>query len=209
MSDVLEKIRNAFKELEKRVFVSEADFQHAFAMCLEQEFPGRVRLEYPVAIKEGRVHIDVVIKDEKENIFIPIELKYLTAKIDSEEKDEYTGLKYSEILTDQMAQNINSEHVFRDIWRIEQMEQGGVCICISNDKSYWCGEKHRTNSTCHAFRLYKIENRKVLWSKSKCTFDCPETTDLPQWETFLSVGEDIKNGEFKYLYVEIPPKAKH
>ena len=209
MCNVLKKIQKAFNKLEKRVFVSEADFQHAFAMKLEKQFPGKVRLEYPVFINEGRVHIDVVIKDEKENIFIPIELKYLTAKIDSEEKDEYTGLKYSKILTDQMAHNINSEHVFRDIWRIEQLKQGGVCICISNDKSYWCGERHRTNSTCNAFRLYKIENRKDFWNKSKCAFGCPETTDLPQWETFLSVGEDIKNGEFKYLYIEIPPKAKH
>ena len=68
MDNILNKIRKAFDSLEKRVFVSEADFQHAFAMCLEQEFPDKVRLEYPVFINEGRVHIDVVIKDEKENI---------------------------------------------------------------------------------------------------------------------------------------------
>ena len=54
MTDVFKKIRKAFDNLEKRIFVSEADFQHALAMKLERYFKGRVRLEYPI-IRPKRV----------------------------------------------------------------------------------------------------------------------------------------------------------
>lgn len=209
MTDAFENIRKAFDNLKKRVFVSEADFQHALAMKLEEFFPDKVRLEFPVYINKERVHIDIVIQKD-ENTLIPIELKYLTAKIDSVEKDKNTGIEYLRLLTNQYAQNINSKNVLRDIWRIEQLKNGGVCICITNNTQYWSCDKHRPSSKCQAFRLYNIKNRTKLWKEARCSFSCPEIKSLPDWKTFhkLELGQ-TKNSEFKYLYIEIPPKNKN
>ena len=86
MSYVLKKIEKAFKSLMKKrsFFVSEADFQHSFAIELRDKFKGKkdaVYLEYPVEQDKKHAYIDIVLVHGKD--MYPIELKYKTKKIET------------------------------------------------------------------------------------------------------------------------------
>lgn len=229
MCNVLKKIQKAFNKLEKRVFVSEADFQHAFAMKLEKQFPGKVRLEYPIkkpkdimTTKGDCIYADILIKDKEKNYII--ELKYKTRSIkDVPETDEDTKLA-CELLKDQSAQDYGMYAFWADISRTEKLidkEQfgGGVCIFLTNDLSY-C--KTHENTTFEGFSIADgtYINEDKVWKESKRCKDgyitklertlpvIPIKNDYTfRWQDFRKVSES-KGGEFKYLYVEIPPKTK-
>ncbi len=229
MCNVLKKIQKAFNKLEKRVFVSEADFQHAFAMKLEKQFPGKVRLEYPIkkpkdimTTKGDCIYADILIKDKEKNYII--ELKYKTRSIkDVPETDEDTELA-CKLLKDQSAQDYGMYAFWADISRTEKLvdkEQfgGGVCIFLTNDMSY-CN-KHE-NTTFRQFSISGGEHKrgKRKWSKTDRCKDgyitklertlpvIPINNDYTfRWQDFRKVSES-KGGEFKYLYVEILPKTE-
>ena len=73
---------------DRPVFHSEADFQHALAWSLREQFPDlAVRLEYPLPSEGGRAYADVWLRTPEGPIVL--ELKYwkrnLQITIDGEE----------------------------------------------------------------------------------------------------------------------------
>ena len=63
--------------------MSEADFQHSFAIELRDKFKGKkdaVYLEYPIRQGKKYAYIDIVLVHKQE--MYPIELKYKTKKTD-------------------------------------------------------------------------------------------------------------------------------
>ena len=141
----LESVLNELSE-ERKIFVSEADFQLALAWKIKEEYnDAKVRCEYPLQVGNEYMHIDIMVIREDE--WIPIELKYKTSSIEvNGEKGICIGEeKYN--LKNQSAQDIGRYDYLRDIERIEKIKKSkikigkvnckrGFTIMISNDPLY-------------------------------------------------------------------------
>lgn len=221
---VIKKIRKAFKKLQSknRFFVSEADFQHAFAMELEKYFPDNVYCEFPAYVKydnveKGRlIHIDIMVQDG--NDLYPIELKYKTRKIQSTKIYCDTGIKINEILRTHSAQDINAYEFWKDVRRIECLASAdsstiaaGVCIMITNDPIYYksveenknAGEIIWTDFLLNDGLVTQCEHPKCWNSDAKWTKNYP-ALDIKnrykcKWEPFC----EVENSKFKSLFLEV------
>jgi hypothetical protein len=217
MSDVLKKIEKAFKSLMKKrqFFVSEADFQHSFAIELRDNFKGKndaVYLEYPIKQGENYAYIDIVLVHEKR--MYPIELKYKTKKTNCTDTLPNTNQKACDLLKTHSAQDLGAYDFLYDVYRIEKANMNaGVAIMLTNDPWYWTEGKRE--SICDAFRIN--QDREISgnldWnlSEEQKMNDKHFTRKRPGFElkNEYKCKWSEKNGAgFKYLYVEIPPKDK-
>ena len=125
----------------RKVFHSEADFQHALAWHIHQAMPeSQVRLEISVIpVEAQRMFLDIWLPLEG----IAIELKYKTRGLELEQDDE------SFVLRDQSAQDQGRYDFLRDIQRLELMRskleqcKAGYAVLLTNDSSYWKVPTHR------------------------------------------------------------------
>lgn len=218
--DVINNIKLAFLNLKNKncFFVSEADFQHCFAMELERVFNGMatVLLEFPIEQHGRIIYIDIMLVHGQS--LYPIELKYKTKIIPSEKLYGLTGLPIKKILKDHNAVDINGYNFWKDINRIEQLVENnqvvaGVCIMITNDRFYWSG-KWRSNSKGFPFRTlqgkyrcgtFKWQHDNLdnipKWIMQHPGFEIKNDYEF-QWCDFCDTGD--KNGIFKSLFIEIP-----
>lgn len=227
MTDVFKKIRKAFDNLEKRIFVSEADFQHALAMKLERYFKGRVRLEYPIirpkrvqTTKGKYIYADIVIKDDNKKYVI--ELKYKTQAIKDMPDVDDDGILACNLLKNQSAHDFGAYDFWADINRVEQLVvpnkyDGGVCIFLTNDSNYTkphpdtiysnfsiedgthkpAKKKWIATDRCSKQRIAEIQ-------KTRPNLNIKKLYEF-KWQDFLTVS-DVSNKKFQYLYIEVPPK---
>ena len=218
--NITNKIKDAFYSLQKqnRFFVSEADFQHSFAMELEHVFNGcaDVLLEFPIESNGRIIYIDIMVVYK--NVLYPIELKYKTRVIPYEIPYGHTCLPINKILKNHGATDLGGYAFWHDINRLEQLANDGrvatgVCIMLTNDKCYWAGAWN-ANSKSYPFRILdgKYKRGYFQWQQSDLShapkwiiqhpgFDIKNDYEF-QWCDFLDMG--IKNGFFRYLLIEIP-----
>lgn len=120
----------------RKVFHSEADFQHALAWCIHESMPeSQVRLEVDVMqVEGGRMFQDIWLPVEG----IAIELKYKTRGLGVEQDGEPFALR------DQSAQDQGRYDFLWDVQRLEELlrskpEQckAGYAVLLTNDSSYW------------------------------------------------------------------------
>jgi len=117
------------------IFHSEADFQHAFAWELHRQFPdASIRLEKPVATKEGVAHLDILVQIG--NALIAIELKYKSSKFSALVDGETYNLR------NHGAQDLGRYDFVKDIRRLESIAEAhpgaiGYAVLLTNESSYW------------------------------------------------------------------------
>ena len=134
----------------RKVFHSEADFQHALAWQIHQCNPGsQIRLEFPISVDHRKMHVDIWLPEEK----VAIELKYPTQKSELVDNEESFALLY------QGAQNQKRYDFLCDIRRLELMRsmpefcEAGYAVLLTNDPLYW---KDSTRDTMDAdFRIHE------------------------------------------------------
>ncbi len=125
----------------RKVFHSEADFQHALAWHIHQAMPeSQVRLEVDVMqVEHQRRFLDIWLPLEG----TAIELKYKTRELEMGQDDE------SFVLRNQSAQAQGRYDFLRDIQRLEHMHskleqcKAGYSVLLTNDSSYWKVPTHR------------------------------------------------------------------
>lgn len=116
------------------VFHSEADFQHALAWQIHQQYPEySIRLEYPLSLGQSE-HLDILAFGNGSSL--AIELKYKTKQLFISVDEEIFWLK------DQSAQDCGRYDFLLDIERLEQFVSKypncvGHAILLTNDSSYW------------------------------------------------------------------------
>lgn len=215
MSDVLNKIKEAFSSLmqKRQFFVSEADFQHSFAIELRDKNDA-VYLEYPIKQGEKDAYIDIVLVHNQE--MYPIELKYKTKKTNCTDTLPNTNQKACGLLKTHSAQDLGAYDFLYDVYRIENANMNaGVAIMLTNDPWYWTEGKRE--SICDDFRIYQdrtVKRKlKLDWnlSEEQKMNDKHFTRKRPgfELENEYKCKWSEKNGAgFKYLYIEIPPKDK-
>ena len=118
----------------RKVFHSEADFQHALAWHIHQTMPkSQVRLEFPMPVEHRKMYVDIWLPAEKN----AIELKYVTRKSELEDNKETFAL------LNQGAQDQRRYDFLQDIHRLELMRstpelcEAGYAVLLTNDPSYW------------------------------------------------------------------------
>lgn len=148
LADVLAALR-----AERRVFHSEADFQHHLAWQIHLAQP-RLQLRLEVRPDPAlREQLDLLVRDPVSGSSTAIELKYLKARW----KGDVDGESFS--LSNQGAQDISRYDVVKDVARVERFVAShpgwnGYAITLTNDPSYW-REPTRTVATIDAaFRIH-------------------------------------------------------
>lgn len=147
-------VSSAIRDLanKRRVFHSEADFQHALAWEIHLRHPdAKIRLEYRPPTAGPRVYVDlwVVIGAAA----WAIELKYKTRRLEVEDAGErFTLMNHS-------AQDIGRYDFLRDIVRLElltaeQPRVRGAAILLTNDSGYWSTARS-AETVDAAFRLHE------------------------------------------------------
>lgn len=175
----IEKIMKSIKN-DKRMFCSEADFQHTLAWKIKEEYSqiiDEIILEYPFSISQDTnpfdKHLDILVVF-KNGKLMPIELKYkLTYKGANSKNDiGYKTYNYKNIYSfkvkDQGARNQGCYKYIKDIKRIEEFKKDnpdkfykGYAIILTNEIGYQ--KKPKDSCDYYAFSLY--QGRKDLGSK--------------------------------------------
>ncbi len=193
----------------RKVFHSEADFQHALAWCIQQAMPeSQIRLEVDVLqVEHRRRFLDIWLPVEG----IAIELKYKTRGLELEQDHEPF------VLRNQSAQTQGRYDFVRDIQRLELMRsqlkqcKAGYAVLLTNDSSYWKDPARR--STVDAdFRIH--DGREVsgvlAWATSakqgtvkgrESPIEIHGSYRL-RWRDYSKVPER-SYGNFRYLAVSL------
>jgi len=202
---MIEGLKQVLTSLDRSVFHSEADFQHALAWKIKEKFKdAKIRLEKPFNVDGKVFYIDIFI--EINNKKLGIELKYKTKKLNKLIKDEEYNLK------DQGARDLGRYDFCKDIFRIERfIEKGyidwGLVILLTNDKGYQTGNgsKKQSKETIDSqFRLphgKKLEGN-MIWNRT------PKWTNgrgeiLLKGNYDISWREHDKDHGFDILIIEI------
>lgn len=220
---VEEDIRNFFIQIEdnpseekKNIFFNENDFQMHLSIYLTQLKNGDgtskyddVDIEYFIPIEEmpgyiwhnkNGVNIDIVV--EKDNEFVPIELKYPTAAVDFDIKRFGEVLRTDEnIIKNQGAQNLVMYHFWKDVKRIEVLKsrfsriKNGIALFLTNDDSYLKSRKE--TAACSAFSMNdgthpkeKHWNGKAALLKHNPDFEVSKNYDIT-WKSIKMDGENF------------------
>ncbi|HZO87322.1 MAG TPA: hypothetical protein VFB38_03215 [Chthonomonadaceae bacterium] len=207
---------NLLKRLatERPVFHSEADFQHALAWRLQEDYPtASVRLEYRVELPQdgplacGLAYVDIWLK--MEGVTSGIEVKYLTKGLKAEVNGEAFDLK------NHGADDVRSYDVLKDVVRLERISAAksditGYACVLTNDPIYWQPPRHERNCFKNAFRMH--ENRSLsgtlAWGEgaSHGTIRGRESClalrneYVLSWHDYSTVSS-LPGGRFRYLLI--------
>jgi len=194
--------------LTRRVFHSEADFQHAFAWLIHERYPtAQIRLEYRAPGMDRRSYIDIwaVI----DGLPLAIELKYKTREL----RVSVDGERYD--LRSHGAQDIGRYDILRDLTRLEEVTQCtpgavGLALVLTNDSAYW---KPATAGVCYE-RFSLVQGRHLsgtlAWgptagagtTKGRSEPICLSGSYDIEWRTYSSLPVASWN-EFRYLAIPV------
>jgi len=193
----------------RSIFHSEADFQHALAWELHRRFPdASIRLEKPIATKEGVAHLDILV--QRGPALLAIELKYKTRKLSV----AVDGEAYS--LRNHGAQDIGRYDFIKDIRRLEEISEAhpgavGYAVLLTNESSYW-RPPASGNTVDAAFRLHdgRVLSGDVAWGscasagtmKSREKAISLRAAYPLEWCDFSSLATGIESA-FRYLAVPV------
>lgn len=131
---------------DNRIYVSEADFQFAFAWKIKELYPdATIRLEFIPWEYDSSMHIDIVVFHNEE--MIPIELKYKTRHA----KLNFNGEKI--LLKAHSAQDCGRYDFLYDIQRMEGIKEScypvkkAYAVMVTNDSGYWNKSMNSGTST--------------------------------------------------------------
>ena len=158
----IEEIMEALAD-KRPIFHSEADFQHALAWEIHNQYPEQydIRLEYPVEITgeeaKERITVDIWLIGKQGLGNAAIELKYKKRKFDELVKGERF------ILSHDNARDSGCFDFMEDTRRIECLVEGhvvkyGAAIILSNEYLYWKkGSDKNTN-----FEMFSLDDGRIV-----------------------------------------------
>ncbi len=190
------------------IFHSEADFQHALAWKLHQEFPSiDVRLEFRLPLSE-RMYVDIWAK-EADHV-LAIELKYKTRRLATSVNGEPFEL------ADHAAQDLGRYDTIKDICRLEALSRTNLklaayVVLLTNDSAYWHSPGAK-ETVYGAFRLSEGRELRgeLAWGaaagggtiKSRERALVLSGSYAAKWRDYSTVATK-SYGQFKYLLARI------
>lgn len=206
------EIERVLKTLaEKRpIFHSEADFQHALAWEIHQQWDGcEMRLEFKPPHLEEPINVDIWAT--KGNTKLVIELKYKTIRLSN------TIGRESFDLSKQRALDQGRYDFLKDIQRLEQVvsvhnDISAYAILLTNDDLYWRTAPYKKPTLDNEFRIHeeKTITGELRWAlqTSKGTKRGREEpiqikgTYKLSWKDYSEPSQK-KYGKFRYLLVKV------
>ena len=193
----------------RKLFHSEADFQHALAWQIHMANPSRqVRLEFdPFPDEETAMRLDIWLPAEG----IPIELKYPKQKLNTVWNGERYVLKLG-------APDVERYDYLNDIQRLERVvkEYGtnvGYAILLTNNRGFWESPSSGWKATGDAaFRIHEglQLSSKMAWSEraGKGTTSGREEPIRPPGAYTMHYRDyselaGVRNGKFRYACVTV------
>lgn len=196
--------------IDRPVFHSEADFQHALAWQLQKQEPTHnIRLEYRPAKIEQKTYVDLWVEDGAAKC--AIELKYKTRSL-----EVVVGTERFKLLN-QSAQDIARYDFCKDLCRLEALVSAypgliGFAVFLTNDQSYWQPGSRDTNVD-HAFRMHEATELagELGWAKHASAGTTKGRTSALAlkgsyglaWQEYSTVS-DARGGSFRMLSVAMP-----
>jgi hypothetical protein len=196
--------------VERPLFHSEADFQHALAWKIHELEPhAQIRLEVSSGRFDKRERIDILVR--MGGASHAIELKYKKRKLQC----EWGGEKFA--LANDGAQDIGRYDFIKDIARLEQFVSSeanadGYAILLTNDDLYW--RESVRGVTSAAFFLHEGRiidcNAPLAWHESTGEGTKKGRTDAfmlrsnrtLSWADYSALP-DVPSGVFRYLSLNI------
>ena len=194
----------------RKLFHSEADFQHALAWQIHMANPSRqVRLEFNVFPDDERAMVlDIWLPAEE----IAIELKYPRQQLDTVWNGERYVLKSG-------APDIERYDYLNDIQRLERVvkEYGakvGYAILLTNNRGFWESPRSGWKATGDAaFRIHEGRQLpgEMAWSEHASlgtTSGRKEPIRLSgsyemQYRDYSTLRRATRNGKFRYVCVTV------
>jgi hypothetical protein len=212
---------NQFLEQFNELLFNERDFQMHLATWLRNSANSYddVDVEYFVPwhelekvgkyIWKTELRLDIVVK--KEGIFVPIELKYKTKKL------ERRIHRFEELLDDKVvvmknqgAQDLGMYDFWKDVRRLELVNKrfehvkGGLAVFVTNDSLYT--QKSKPTSNHYLFSMVEGEvcSKQKHWSNpvSKCAQTHPDF-DVEKEYSIKWCKREIDAVSFHYCIVEV------
>jgi hypothetical protein len=195
--------------VDRPLFHSESDFQHALAWRIQSEHPeARIRLE---TRPERGIHLDLLVGLQKEQT--AIELKYLAARF----AGVVDGEQYE--LPNRGAHAISRYDFVKDVSRLERCIRRGYAdhgwaVALSNDQGYWTvGSK--VNPVDAAFRLHdgRILNGLLSWgvvagagtTRARDTALAVSGSYSCRWRSYSTIAGPNGKTVFRYLALSMAP----
>ena len=191
----------------RKVFHSEADFQHALAWHIHQTKPkSQIRLEFPMPVEHRKMYVDIWLPVEK----IAIELKYVTRKLELKLNEELFALR------NHAAHPPRRYDFLDDIQRLEMMCskselcETGHAVLLTNDPSYW-NDPRSQDTVDSEFRVH--EEREISGELDWADHTSPGTKRGREsqisitgcyrlhWQDYSDFPEQL--GKFRYLAVSV------
>lgn len=203
------EIRSFMVELagKRPVFHSEADFQHAFAWQLHQQYPeSKIRLEYPFQVDRW-IYVDIWAGIDE--MRYAIELKYRTSQLQFSHQDETYNLKTHS------AQDLGRYDFLKDVQRLENITRSssdtiGLALILTNDRGYW--NPGRADTVDTDFRLHeaRVISGSLRWQDHAATGTTKDRSEslsfrnqyYIQWQSYSRVA-DTSRGDFRYCVLEV------
>lgn len=192
------------------IFHSEDDFKFALAWQMAKNTSDAVRLERPFSLEGARRYLDIWLRTPG----IAIELKYKTRQLSVEHDGEQFSLK------NQYAHDHGRYDFIKDIQRLEKIAADrlvedrteflrGFAVLLTNDPAYW--KPGGEGTIDEAFRIH---GGRQLAGTMAWTKDAGEKTTEGRRDPLVLRGAyelrwrpyrtlPTKNGEFRYLAVEV------
>ena len=191
----------------RKVFHSEADFQHALAWHIHQTMSKcQIRLEYPMPVEHRKLHVDIWLPEEK----VAIELKYATRSLELDHKGEPFALR------NHGAHNQRRYDFLQDIHRLELMRrmpkfcEAGHAVLLTNDPLYWKDPTRDTMDTDFRVHEGQMISGKRAWS-NQASWGMVKGREKPiqlkgsyrlHWQDYSDISEEPP-GKFQYLAVSV------
>ena len=207
MLDLVEVMKKL--AINRHIFHSEADFQHALAWEIHKQWPGcSMRLEYKPPYIDTRLYLDLWASNGDE--ILAIELKYKTRELKTKNGEEIFDL------LDQGAQDLGRYDFLKDIQRLEEIVEGnqnitGYGILLTNDHLYW-NRPGRNRTVDTDFRIHDDREIKgeLTWTEKASEGTKNGRKDMitlknsysMEWKDYFKPSNE-KNGKFRYLLVEV------
>ena len=191
----------------RKVFHSEADFQHSLAWRIHQTKPeSQIRLEFPMPVEHRKLYVDIWLPKEK----TAAELKYATRSLELEHNGEYFALR------NHGAHNQRRYDFLKDIHRLELMCsksescEAGHAVLLTNDPLYWNPTSRKTMDS--DFRVH--EGREISGELAWAPGASPgmvKGRESPilitgsyrlHWQDYSDISEEPP-GKFRYLAVSV------
>ena len=212
---------NQFLEQFNELLFNERDFQMHLATWLRNSANSYddVDVEYFVPwhelekvgkyIWKTELRLDIVVK--KDNVFVPIELKYKTKKLERRihRFDELLDEKVV-VMKNQGAQDLGMYDFWKDVRRLELVNKrfehvkGGLAVFVTNDSLYT--QKSKPTSNHYLFSMVEGEacSKQKHWcnSMSKCAQTHPDF-DVEKEYSIKWCKREIDAVSFHYCIVEV------